>query len=93
MKINCDNHKNALSTALSFKPNGTNTTYHSLPVNGEKIKLTSTNVFNITRLVYNDSGRYNCTIIYGYMGNGSFLKDVTEHILIVLKEGKACMDR
>ena len=83
MIINCNVHNDTNAT-LSFKPNGSDTTY-DLSVNDEKIKLASKNVFNITRLAYNDSGEYNCTISTGNT------TDITEHQLMVLKEGKACM--
>ena len=39
-----------------------NHTIRQLNVDGEKIKLLPTNVYNITHLAYNDSGVYNCTI-------------------------------
>ena len=79
-------------TTLSFKPNGT-TNISDLPVDNEKIKLASKNVFNITRLEYEDSGEYICFIIT-WNATGDMVKgEVTRHQLTVLKEGKTCMDR
>ena len=70
---------------LEFKPSGAiNDTY--LPVNLAKIKRLAANIFNITHLTYNDSGRYRCT---------TFHKGVTWELpgtyeVRVLKEGKTC---
>ena len=57
--IDCDvlNRPNA---TLSFKPDGIQDTIYDLPIDHEKIKLTSKNVFNITRLTHHDSGEYTC---------------------------------
>ena len=94
MLINCDVHP-FLRATLSFKSG--NLTYlrpgslTDLHVDNKKIKLASKNVFNITRLAYDDSGEYICSII---VVNASRIQwDVTRHYLIVLKEGKTCMDR
>ena len=63
-----------------------------LHVDNKKIKLASKNVFNITRLAYDDSGQYICSIIV--LNASDFVEgEVTRHYLIVLKEGKTCMDR
>ena len=93
MLINCDVHP-FLRATLSFKSG--NLTYlrpaSDLHVDNKKIKLASKNVFNITRLAYDDSGQYICTIIV-LNASGIVEGEVTRHYLIVLKEGKTCMDR
>jgi hypothetical protein len=90
MLINCD-VSYWVPTTLSFKPNGS-TNISDLHVDNEKIKLASKNVFNITRLMYEDSGHYICTIIS--CNDAAMVEgEVTRHQLTVLKEGKTYMDR
>ena len=87
MLIYCDVHGWA-KTDLSFKPTGGNNII-DLHVDDKKIKLASKNVYNITRLTYNDSGEYICDI---QILNTSVV-EITRHQLLVLKEGKTCMNR
>ena len=83
--INCKFPKWAKAD-LAFNPSGAmNDTY--LPADHAKIKLLSTNIFNITHLTYNDSGIYKCTC--SDKGVPTWLLN-SSYEVCVLKEGKTC---
>ena len=90
MLIKCDDHGWA-TTDLLFQPTGSNDII-DLHVDNKKIKLASKNVYNITHLTYNDSGEYICYIITLNTSEKA-AAEITRHELLVLKEGKTCMDR
>ena len=48
------------NVTLSFKPYEKSNAIRELFINDGKIKLVSKNVFNITRLIHDDSGEYTC---------------------------------
>ena len=78
----------ATITNIGLNPLGKTGISYTFYVDGKKIKLVSKNVFNITRLAYNDSGQYT----YGYYfqrGNLS-MGIVGRYDVLVLKEGKIC---
>ena len=85
MLIRCDVSGNA---TLLRQPIGKNDTIIIDPsVDNDKIKLVSKNVFNITRLTYNDTGDYMCQSDMSKAPNTTF-RTLTRHRLIVKKEGK-----
>ena len=83
MLIRCDVPGNA---TLLLKPKEKNDTVIDLSVDNKKIELVSKNVFNITRLAYNDTGDYMCQSGMSRGPNRTFTT-LTRYRL-VLKEGK-----
>ncbi len=92
MIINCDYHDWA-PTDLWFMPADArdNGSVFDLPVDHEKIKLASKNVYNITNLAYNDSGLYLCIITIANTTN-TIIRERIRYNLTVLREGKTCID-
>ena len=84
MLINCDLHDWAVQTDLSYKPTGSDNLVE-LPVDNKKIKLASKNVYNITRLTYNDSGEYICDVLI-FNSTKIARGEVIRRQLIVLKQ-------
>ncbi len=91
MIINCDVY-DWDRTYLSVIPadGRDNGSVIDLPVDHEKIKLASKNVYNITNLAYNDSGQYICDIII-VNTTSKVIGEITRHYLAVLREGKTCI--
>ena len=78
--INCRYHGRYVRNFL-FSPTGSTAKFY-VYVDNEKIKVVSENLYNITSLANNDSGRYKCRLWWTNTSG-----EIIAHQLIVLQKG------